>query len=204
MNRRGKRAWRVALAVAGSVWACGNPLLAAPAVVARPTSDEINAVWPVAAAKSGVEGLAGMRCRVATDGGVTDCAPLIEAPQGQGFGAALSTLAQKFRFAEKAAGQVVVVQASWPAWDSGPDWPARPSLNADAFSRVTGPGSALVSCIVGIDGRLSDCVLADAVGDPSVARAALGAVKGLRARPALSQGRPVRSIFTIPIAIGGR
>ena len=99
---------------------------------------------------------------------------------------------------------MVVAQASWPAWESGPDWPSRPALNADAFSRVTGAGAALVACIVGIDGKLSDCVIADAVGDPSVARAALGAVKGLKARPALSQGQPVRSIFTIPIALGAR
>lgn len=125
-------------------------------------------------------------------------------PKGQEFGAALLTLAPKFRFSPNDAGQVVVVQASWPAWDSGPDWPGRPALNADAFGRVTGAGAALVACIVGTDGRLSDCVIADAVGDASVARAALVAVKGQKARPALSQGQPVQSIFTIPIKLGGR
>lgn len=145
-----------------------------------------------------------MRCRVAADGGVTDCTPLIETPQGQGFGAALLTLAPKFRFSASDAGQVVVAQASWPAWDSGADWPSRPALNTEALSRVSGAGSALVSCLVGTDGRLSDCVIADAAGDPSVARAALGATKGVRLRPALSQGQPVRSIFTIPIRLGGR
>jgi outer membrane biosynthesis protein TonB len=178
--------------------------MAAETVVARPTPDEIKAAWPREAAKAGVEGVAGMRCRVAADGGVVDCAPLIEAPQDQGFAAALLTLVPKFRFLPRNAGQVVVVQASWPAWDSAADWPSRPALNPDAFSRVTGAGAALVSCLVGTDGRLSDCVIADAVGDPSVALAALGATKGVRLRPALSHGQPVPSIFTIPIRLGGR
>jgi TonB family protein len=191
-------------AVVGATWALGGPLTAAPLVVARPTSDEIKAAWPAAAANAGVQGVAGMRCRVAADGSVGDCAPLIETPKGQGFGAALVTLAPKYRFSASDAGQVVVVQASWPAWDTGADWPGRPALNADAFSRVTGGGAALVACIVDVDGRLSDCVIADAAGDPSVARGALGAAKGAKLRPAMSQGQPVRSIFTIPIKLGGR
>jgi hypothetical protein len=202
--RHGRWMRSVVLAVAGAAWASGGPLMAAPRVVARPTTDEIKAAWPAAAAKADVQGVAGMRCRVAANGDAADCALLIETPQGQGFGAALLTLAPKFLFSAKDAGQVVVAQASWPPWDSGPDWPARPALNADAFSRVTGPGAALVACIAGVDGKLSDCVIADAVGDSSVAKAALGAMKGLRARPALSKGQPVLSIFTIPIAIGGR
>jgi hypothetical protein len=172
--------------------------------MARPTPDEIQAVWPAAAAKAGVQGLAGMRCRVAADGSVANCATLIEAPKGQGFGAALLKLAPKFRFSRTDAGQVVVAQASWPAWDVGADWPARPTLNTAAFTQVTGAGTAEVACIVGVDGKISDCVVADAVGDPSVAKAAPGAVNGLTARPALSRGRPVRSIFTVPIALRGR
>lgn len=193
-----------ALAVAGATWAYAASLTAAPRVVARPTSDEIKAAWPDAAAKAGVQGVAGMRCRVAADGSVADCAPLIETPKGQGFGAALGSLAPKYRFTANDAGQIVVVQASWPAWDSGPDWAGRPALNAAAFSRVSGSGAALVACIVETDGRLSDCLIADAVGDASVARAALGAAKGVKLRPALSKGQPVQSIFTIPIKLGGR
>ena len=193
-----------ALVVSSVPWAFCGPLMAAPTVVARPTPEEIKAAWPDEAANAGMTGVAGMRCRVATDGGVDDCAMLIEMPQGQGFGAALLALGPKFRFSAKDAGQAVVAQASWPTWDSGPDWAARPALKADAFRNVTGAGAALVACVVGIDGKLSNCVIADAVGDPSVARAALGAVKGQRARPALSKGQPVRSIFTIPIALGAR
>jgi TonB family protein len=193
----------LALAVASATWAYGGPLTAAPRVMARPTSDEIKAAWPAAAANAGVQGVAGMRCRVAVDGSVADCAPLIETPKGQGFGAALVTLAPKYRFLAGDAGQVVVVQASWPAWDTAADWPGRPALNSDAFSHVTGAGAALVACIVETDGKLSDCVIADAVGDTSVARAALDAAKGVKLRPALSQGQPVQSIFTIPIKLGG-
>ena len=151
-----------------------------------------------------MQGVAGMRCRVAADGSVADCAPLVETPKGQGFGAALVALAPKYRFSGADAGQVAVVQASWPAWDTAADWPGRPALNTDAFSRVTGVGAALVACIVGTDGKLSNCVIADAVGDASVARAALDATMGVKLRPALSQGQPVQSVFTIPINLGGR
>jgi TonB family protein len=176
----------------------------AATVVAWPSLDEIKAAWPPAAANAGTQGLAAMKCKVAFDGSVSDCALLIERPQGQGFGAALLSLTPKFRFLPKDAGQTVVGQATWPPWESGPDWPSRPGLNSDAFSQVTGAGSALVSCIVETDGRLADCVIADAAGDHSVARAALRATKGVQARPALAKGHPVPSIFTIPIALGGR
>jgi len=203
-NERRRWARTVALSLASAACALGGPLMAAPTVIKRPAPDEINAVWPIAAAKAGVRGAAGMRCRVTVEGGVGECAPLIESPLGQGFGAALMTLAPKFRFSPNDAGQVVVVQASWPAWDSGPDWPGRPVLNADAFARATGPGAALVSCLVDTNGKVSDCVIADAVGDRSVARAALSATKGVRLRPALSGGQPVQSIFTIPINLGDR
>jgi len=60
-----------------------------------PTAADIEAVYPRRAWRDGLSGAAIVRCRVSAAGTPSDCAVLMEAPPGEGFGAAAVALANR-------------------------------------------------------------------------------------------------------------
>ena len=60
--------------------------------VRRPTPEDLMAVWPTAAWKSGIGGKAVINCKVSVQGALFDCAVESERPAGAGFGAAAIAL----------------------------------------------------------------------------------------------------------------
>src|SRR5688572_20004799 len=72
------------------------PKLRAPAVItfpdwrSPPTRADISAVYPRSAQAARIPGAAVIRCRVSAAAVVSDCAVLMEAPPGEGFGPAVA------------------------------------------------------------------------------------------------------------------
>jgi TonB family protein len=63
--------------------------------IRRPTGQDLVAFYPRQALERGVNGRAVVRCRVRTDGALTDCEVTAETPLGWGFGVATVAVAEK-------------------------------------------------------------------------------------------------------------
>lgn len=70
--------------------------IARPVWQRRPTGADLEKVYPRAALRARVQGYATLRCTVTSEGGVTDCAALNDAPFGV-FGEAAVKLAPTFK-----------------------------------------------------------------------------------------------------------
>ena len=76
-----------------------------PAVMGRykpywtetPDSDDMSSFYPAHAQRHDINGRVTLRCQVGPDGRLNACQVRAEAPQGEGFGAAALSLAEKFR-----------------------------------------------------------------------------------------------------------
>jgi len=66
-----------------------------PSLQHGPTDAQLDAAWPADARAKGISGRVVMNCSVALDGSLA-CKPLIEQPQGAGFGAAAAQLAPDY------------------------------------------------------------------------------------------------------------
>ena len=84
------------LAFAQSPRPVGRPMVVTtPDWLRHPTLSEIDAVYPRRARRLRLSGAAVIRCRVSAGGAVSDCAVLMAAPPGQGFGEAAIALAHR-------------------------------------------------------------------------------------------------------------
>lgn len=93
----------------------------------KPTAEEMMAVWPSKALKTGQGGKATISCKVTVQGALTLCRVLSESPTGAGFGGA--ALALTAQFAMKPATQ-----------DGKPvEGEARIPINFAAFTPASGP-----------------------------------------------------------------
>jgi|GEM_PF-1549269 TonB family protein len=72
-------------------------VLIQPDWVAKPTGDDLAALYPKDAAANQVEGRATIRCSVTTEGLLADCLVASEEPPGAGFGPAAVSMASRFR-----------------------------------------------------------------------------------------------------------
>lgn len=70
--------------------------------VSTPTPEEIARVYPVAAQRANVEGVAAMACKATADGHLTNCTVTRQYPASAGFGEATLKLAPLFRMATAA------------------------------------------------------------------------------------------------------
>lgn len=70
-------------------------LVTRPVIVAKPTNEQIQAVYPVRALSDQVEGVAVIDCRVTLQGALYACQVYREEPSGYGFGQAALDLAGK-------------------------------------------------------------------------------------------------------------
>ncbi|MDB5498922.1 MAG: TonB family protein [Phenylobacterium sp.] len=143
--------------------------------VAEPSGQDVRASFPERALHEHINGEAVALCRHDRDGRLTDCKIQWETPAGYGFGAAVLSLAPKYRVRIEGSAQPPV-EVALPMFFSapGPVPPSREAAFQEAAGRFAwlapaGPywpekalrmasgGRAGIDCRVTDDGRLSDC-----------------------------------------------
>ncbi len=162
-------------------------------VLTVPNDSEVAAAAPARA-----QGSAVAHCKVGADNNLSACEVTLE--RGAGLGAALISLAPKFRLqVPKGAGNDdAVITASWPPADVGPDWavPPKPgdfmTTATDAAWKSGMNGYAVMNCLEGTGGTLYRCavVYQDPPGK-GYGTMLLRFAAYLRLKPALLAGKPV-------------
>jgi hypothetical protein len=179
-------------------------------LVSFPSNAEVEAAWPAQAKVKGIGGSAVAHCLVDIGGELSDCRIMLERSRG-GFGAALISLAPRFRLTHAAEGKrpehsEAVITASWPVFDTAPDWrtPPKPgdfsTTITPAAWRTGKPGSAVMNCLEGRLGTLYDCVAV--YQDPpgkGFGAMLLRFQSFLRLKPAMVAGKPVETGMNIAI-----
>jgi hypothetical protein len=173
-------------------------------IQAHPSDAEVMAVWPAAARAKGLGGSAVMHCAADDAGALTDCQVMIERNHA-GFGAALLSLAPKYRLKPAADGKRpdgadVVVTAVWPAPQTPVEWVTEPTdrdfsttLTRAAW-RAGGNGQAVMNCLVARMGALHDCmVVYQSPPGKGFGAMALRFQGFLRLKPATVDGKPIPS-----------
>jgi len=152
-----------------------------PDWVRKPTRDDLLAVWPTSALKSGLSGEALINCAVTVQGALNDCIVTEETPTGLGFGAAAIALTPQFRMKPATwRGVPAVGMISMPVRFHGPGpgrsltgeskvlpvnlaWATAPSYSdvlaaypKRAFAKGVG-GHSTLDCKVSRDGSLKTC-----------------------------------------------
>ncbi len=179
-------------------------------LVAAPSKADVAVAWPAQARAKGLGGSAVARCRVDIGGQLSDCQIMLERSHA-GFGAALISLAPKFRLKYAAEGKrpehsEAIISASWPMLDTAPDWrtPPKPgdfyTSTTPAAWRTGKPGFAVMNCLEGRLGTLYDCmaVYQDPPGKGFGAML-LRFQSFLRLKPAMVGGKPVETGVNIAI-----
>jgi hypothetical protein len=175
-----------------------------------PTNAEVDAAWPAQAKAKGLGGSAAARCLVDMAGVLSDCQVMLERSHG-GFGAALISLAPRFRLKYAAEGKrpehgEAIITASWQVFDTAPDWrtPPKPgdfsTTTTPAAWRTGKPGAAVMNCLEGRLGTLYDCmaIYQDPPGKGFGAML-LRFQSFLRLKPAMVAGKPVETGVNIAI-----
>jgi hypothetical protein len=179
-------------------------------LAATPTNAEVEAAWPAQAKAKGLGGSAVARCQVDIGGELSGCQVMLERSHA-GFGAALVSLAPKFRLKHAAEGKrpehsEAIITASWPVFDTAPDWrtPPKPgdfsTTTTPAAWRTGKPGYAVMNCLEGRLGTLYDCVAV--YQDPpgkGFGAMLLRFQSFLRLKPAGRAGKPVETGLNIAI-----
>jgi hypothetical protein len=208
----------LALAVAGAAGAqeLGHPEAAslfgpfAGEAAAQPTNAEVTAAWPAAARAKGLGGSAVARCVADMSGVLSECQVMLERSHA-GFGAALLSLAPKYRLRYAAEGKrperaEVIITATWPAFDTPPDWRVQPKPGDFSTSatpaawRSGGSGTAVMNCLEGKLGTLYDCtVVYQAPANKGFGAMLLRFQGFLRLKPAMVAGKPMPTGVNIGI-----
>lgn len=179
-------------------------------LVSSPSKAEVEASWPARARAKGLGGSAVAHCLVDVGGELSGCQVMLERSHA-GFGAALVSLAPKFRLKHAAEGKrpaasEAVITASWPVFDIAPDWrtPPKPgdfsTTTTPAAWRTGKPGYAVMNCLEGRLGTLYDCVAVYQDPPAKGFGAMLLRFQGLlRLKPAMAAGKPVETGLNIAI-----
>ena len=179
-----------------------------------PTQAAFLDAYPPEAAKNGVRGSATVNCRVQSDGRLDDCTVVTETPNGQGFGAAVVSLAKQSRLkpafvTKHGVGSTVQLPKSFgpsDLFDAKPDWLKKPT--ADQLHAVWPTkamksglsGEAIISCKVTTAGALEACkVRSEKPEGAGFGDAALLLAPSFRMKPAMRDGQPTVSSVAIPI-----
>jgi len=167
-----------------------------------PSDAEVMAAWPAAARAKGRGGSAVMHCLADKGGQLSDCQLMLEREHA-GFGAALLSLAPRYRLTHAAEGKrpeaaEVVVTATWPAPATPVDWATKPKPGdfsttlTPAAWRAGGEGQAVMNCLVARLGALHDCmVVYQAPAAKGFGTMALRFQGFLRLKPATLDGKPI-------------
>ena len=147
----------------------------------KPTAQDLAGVYPVAAAKKGVDGSATLKCQLSVEGFLQKCEVASETPPGLGFGPAALQLAPQFRMTPKIRGGKPVVSDDlmipilWKGFRNyntprgggnglvlDPPWDATPSAEQvraawPANAKDAGSGQVALRCGFGKTGGLMRC-----------------------------------------------
>lgn len=206
MRKIGLAGLGLALALAGGAGAAEKKPPPSGWVTMPEKEDRAAAFGPIV--KRGTFYRAVARCAVNDDGSLKDCRLIRDTPNGAGFGAALLSLAPKFKRKPPGAKDLreVSIADSWSAFDKAPDWVRRPTpeqllavFPTEAYKRGQ-EGKATINCIVTTQGALADCVtLEETPAGAGFGGAAIALTPQFLLRPATSQGAPVQSTANLPI-----
>lgn len=196
----------------GVVSLAAPPVKTAADWLKRPTSDELNAVWPVKASERGVGGKTTVTCIVTTAGALANCSVLSESPRGFGFGEAALLLTPSFVMkpatsngvpeASKVAipinfsnegglipGERIKI-ATWLPWSATPSYAelaaARPASGAAGSAHV------VMRCDVKRNGRLEACAT---IAGRGYARQAQRLFKEFQVSPAAMSAQPLENTY---------
>lgn len=207
--KRGGIAAALAVALSGPAWAADEkPDRPHPSIVnwvSRASADDLRAAYQ----KAGMTvGRGAILCKVQDDGALSACQVSAASPGAEPFAHALLDLAAKYR--RRPPGpqdlrEVLVVETRSPI-DEAADWVKQPSpedLRAVfpvAALRVGAKGSAVVNCLVTIQGALDDCVAVEeepaGLGFGDAGRTLMTQVS---MKPARLRGEPAPSYVSIPV-----
>jgi hypothetical protein len=151
------------------------------------------------------QGSAVMHCKAAASGVLRDCQLTLQ--RGSGFGAALLSLAPKYRveLPEHAAeDEDIVVTASWPVPETPVDWQVQPKAGdfaisyTDAAWRSGKPGYAVMNCQQGTLGELRQCMAVYQNPPGKGFGTMLLALQAyLKLKPATLGGKPISSAVNV-------
>ena len=187
-----------------------------------PTFADVEAAWPASAGDL-PEGLGVVRCRVQSDGRLTNCGIAGQTPWGSPFGGAARTLAEKFRVRltpEEAkeftvADLTISVRFFNPATPQGksrrivrPEWTR--TINpekivalypAAAADQGITSGIGVADCLVAPDGTLTDCRVArESPEGVGFGAAAVAVASITQMNPWSPEGRPSHGVrLKLPI-----
>ncbi len=148
----------------------------------KPSAEQLVAVFPRAAAKSGQGGRAIINCIVAVQGTLSDCVPLSESPEGVGFAQAAIALTPQFLMKPATSKGMAVVSTvsipiTWPSMAGGFSGPGKsiapavlPWAEAPSYEDVVAAyppkareqrlaGTSALNCDMTEEGRLNSCDL---------------------------------------------
>ncbi|WP_372786549.1 hypothetical protein [Phenylobacterium sp.] len=171
-------------------------------VLAVPSDAEVMAAAPQGRKP---QGSAVMHCKAAASGALTDCQ--LTLARGAGFGAALLSLAPKYRVVLPQGADEdrdVVITASWPVPDTPADWRVEPKAGdfsisyTDAAWRSGKPGYAVMNCQQGTLGDLRQC-MAVYQNPPGkgFGTMLLAFQSYLKLKPATLDGKPISSAVNV-------
>lgn len=190
--------------------AAAKPEAKSPLAQAPTPEQEANALTPELR-KLEFGGIGAARCKVAADGGMTDCRLIMEYPSSVGFGKAALGLAPLYRMKPPAEGGLApgseyVIGADWFRMDKDPDWLRKPSSNdlmtvwPRAAYAAGIDGRATIICLVNTQGALFDCVVrSEQPAGMGFGAAAIALTPQFMMRPASLKGQPVVSMVSIPL-----
>ncbi len=147
----------------------------------RPTSNDLMAVWPHNASKTGSGGKATISCKISTRGLLTDCVVVSESPAGAGFGAAAVAISSQFQMKPEIRGgqpveSSVRIPINFPPFslpsgpvETHPVLPVAMLLAAPSYAQVAAAypakarekavgGRVSMTCDVGHAGQVKGCV----------------------------------------------
>lgn len=195
-----------------------------PEWLRKPSSDDLQAVWPIEALRDGVGGRAVLDCQVSPQGALEGCTVREEAPEGMGFGAAALLLkpslvlkpGMKNGKPVRTSVQIPIrfeasepIGAAWlertsmvsdPVWEQAPTFAdmaaAWPKDATAEFGHVS------MRCGIELDGRLEHCsVLTEAPsgqGFGKAARAKVAPKFRMRMTPEIAQ-KVAKASVNLPV-----
>lgn len=204
---------RAALVLGAVATAVSSYAMAAPSApiwswLATPTREDWAALSPEAASDPAQVARVILRCHVEDDGALNLCEVVHEAPAGLGFGKAALALSAKFRRVSPQSPdqRQIDVPLQWVTADTAPDWLRKPTADQvlgvfpTEAAKQGREGSAVINCAVTVQGALGDCVtIRETPAGAGFGAAAIALTPQFLMKPALFQGRPVRSFVSLPV-----
>ena len=155
-----------------------------------------------------VTGRAAVRCAVEDSGVLSQCRIAFESPVGGAFGAAALSLVPRYQRKPPGKDDLRMVNILFDQYpiDKGPDWARKPRAEdilavwPSAAMKRGISGAALISCIVTVQGALTECItIEETPAGEGFGGAAIALTPQFTMRPASLNGAPAPIIIRVPI-----